>query len=134
MFDFLKKNKVKTAQKEEEDSFPDTITFKVDDKGSIYVDGNWDVEAHATAPFMFAELLAKVSNGDMFLDTLVFLKEFCIENDAEELYEKLLVFIRKIQESDKETKSSELVVKPTDFSRQTMIENMKSNENDLFGG
>ena len=107
MFNFLKKNKVENIQKEEEASFPATITFKVDDKGSIYVDGNWDVEAHATAPFMFAELLAKVSNGDMFLDTLVFLKEFCIENDAEELYEKLLVFIRKIQDSNKETKSSE---------------------------
>ena len=134
MFDFLKKNKVETVQKEEEDSFPATITFKVDDKGSIFIDGIWDVEAHATAPFMFAELLAKVSNGDMFLDTLIFLKEFCIENDAEELYEKLLVFIKKVQDSNKETKSSELVVKPTDFSKQTMIENMKSNENDLFGG
>ena len=134
MFNFLKKNKVENIQKEEEASFPATITFKVDDKGSIYVDGNWDVEAHATAPFMFAELLAKVSNGDMFLDTLVFLKEFCIENDAEELYEKLLVFIRKIQDSNKETKSSELVVNPPDFSRQTMIENIKTNENDLFGG
>ena len=67
---------------------------------------------------MFAELLTKVSGGDMFLDTLVFLKEFCIENEAEELYDQLLVFIRKIQESKKTKKSSELVVKPTDYSKK----------------
>ena len=101
MFKFLKKNKKPELKQEEERVYPATIAFTVDDDGNIFVDGSWNTEAHETAPFMFAELLTKVSGGDMFLDTLVFLKEFCIENEAEELYDQLLVFIRKIQESKK---------------------------------
>ena len=134
MFKFLKKNKKPELKQEEERVYPATIAFTVDDDGNIFVDGSWNTEAHATAPFMFAELLTKVSGGDMFLDTLVFLKEFCIENEAEELYDQLLVFIRKIQESKKTKKSSELVVKPTDYSKKATFENVSNNENDIFGG
>ena len=123
MFKFLKKNKKTELTQEEEKVYPATIAFTVDSDGNIFVDGSWNTEAHATASFMFAELLTKVSGGDMFLDTLVFLKEFCIENEAEELYDQLLVFIRKIQESKKTKKSSELVVKPTDYSKKAAFEN-----------
>ena len=132
MFKFLKKNKKPELKQEEERVYPATIAFTVDDDGNIFVDGSWNTEAHETAPFMFAELLTKVSGGDMFLDTLVFLKEFCIENEAEELYDQLLVFIRKIQESKKTKKSSELVVKPTDYSKKAAFENVSNNENDIF--
>jgi hypothetical protein len=134
MFKFLKKNKKTEPTQEEEKVYPATIAFTVDNDGNIFVDGSWNTEAHTTAPFMFAELLTKVSGGDMFLDTLVFLKEFCIENEAEELYDQLLVFIRKIQESKKTKKSSELVVKPTDYSKKATFENVSNNENDIFGG
>ncbi len=134
MFKFLKKNKKTESTQEEEKVYPATIAFTVDNDGNIFVDGSWNTEAHVTAPFMFAELLTKVSGGDMFLDTLVFLKEFCIENEAEELYDQLLVFIRKIQESKKTKKSSELVVKPTDYSKKATFENVSNNENDIFGG
>ena len=134
MFKFLKKNKKPELKQEEERVYPATIAFTVDNDGNIFVDGSWNTEAHTTAPFMFAELLTKVSGGDMFLDTLVFLKEFCIENEAEELYDQLLVFIRKIQESKKTKKSSELVVKPTDYSKKAAFENVSNNENDIFGG
>ena len=134
MFKFLKKNKKTESTQEEEKVYPATIAFTVDNDGNIFVDGSWNTEAHTTAPFMFAELLTKVSGGDMFLDTLVFLKEFCIENEAEELYDQLLVFIRKIQESKKTKKSSELVVKPTDYSKKATFENVSNNENDIFGG
>jgi hypothetical protein len=134
MFKFLKKNKKTEPTQEEEKVYPATIAFTVDNDGNIFVDGSWKTEAHTTAPFMFAELLTKVSGGDMFLDTLVFLKEFCIENEAEELYDQLLVFIRKIQESKKTKKSSELVVKPTDYSKKATFENVSNNENDIFGG
>tara|TARA_R110000824_G_scaffold203087_3_gene387448 strand:+ start:88 stop:468 length:381 start_codon:yes stop_codon:yes gene_type:complete len=110
MFNIFKKNKNK-----EPEECPASITFKVNTEGDIWIDGNWDSKIFPTAPYMFAELLVKVSSEEMFLDTLVFLKKFCLENESQDTYEKILIFIRKLQEAKLEDNSNELVVKPTDF-------------------
>ena len=126
MFNPFKKNKNK-----EFEECPASITFKVNTEGSIWIEGNWDSKIFPTAPYMFAELLVKVSSEEMFLDTLVFLKKFCLENESQDTYEKLLVFIRKLQDAKLKENNDDLVVKPTDFF------NLELNMNDdkgLFSG
>jgi len=115
-------------KKKSKDTNVASLTFSADENGIIWVKGNWDSENHKNAHFMFAELLVKVSSGDMFLDTLVFIKELCEENDSEKTYEEIVSFLREIQESrslflfgDNEKSSQknneDLVVKPTEFLR-----------------
>lgn len=110
MFNFFKKNKKKQSTEH-----PASITFKVTTEGDIWIDGEWDSKISPTAPYMFAELLVKVSSDDMFLDTLMFLKKFCLENESQDMYEKLLVFIRKLQDEKSKQNDNDLVVKPTSF-------------------
>ena len=80
---------------------------------------------------MFAELLVKASSDDMFLDTLVFLKKFCLENESQDTYEKLLVFIRQLQDAKLQTNNDDLVVKPTDFFN---LEHNMHDDKGLFSG
>lgn len=122
MFGWFKKKSEDTS----EDTSVASLTFSADKNGVIWVKANWDAENHKNAHFMFAELLVKVSSGDMFLDTLVFIKELCEENESEEIYEEVLSFVRDLQESrslflfgnkkqGSQKKNEDLVVKPTDF-------------------
>ena len=113
MFSFF--NKKKKSQENNSYDTPASITFKVNTEGDIWIDGHWDAKISPTAPYMFAELLVKVSSDEMFLDTLVFLKKFCLENESQDTYEKLLVFIRQLQDAKLKANNDDLVVKPTDF-------------------
>ena len=126
MFNLFKKNKNK-----EFEECPASITFKVNTKGDIWIDGHWDSKISPTAPYMFAELLVKASSDDMFLDTLVFLKKFCLENESQDTYEKLLVFIRQLQDAKLQTSNDDLVVKPTDFFK---LERNMNDDKGLLSG
>ena len=126
MFNPFRKNKKKQSTE-----YPASITFKVNVEGDVWIDGNWDSKILPNAPYMFAELLVKVSSKEMFLDTLVFLKKFCLENESEDVYEKMLVFIRKLQEAKLEENSDELVVKPTDFFN---LDRSINDNKELFDG
>jgi len=124
-------NPFRKHKKKQSTECPASITFRVNVEGDIWIDGNWDSKISPTAPYMFAELLVKVSSDEMFLDTLVFLKKFCLENESKDTYEKLLVFIRKLQDAKIKENNNDLVVKPTDFFS---LEHNINDDKGLFSG
>lgn len=87
-------------EKEEESSIPkedrvSTLTFHTDRDGYIWIDVYWaDLEG---AHISFAELLEKVSNGDLISDVFEFVKHKCKTDEEKKLFSEILETITDMQ-------------------------------------
>ena len=112
MFNFFRKKKepefdledeIDEIQKEfekEQTSIPEedrvsTISFHTDKEGYIWVDVYWsELEG---AHISFAELLEKVSNGDLLADVFDFVKNKCKTEEEMKLFSEILERITDMQ-------------------------------------
>ena len=122
-FSFFKK--VWPSKKKDEDGPSAVLHFEVDKGGVIWVDCAWDDKPGSH--ISFADLAYKVMYAHLVEETLVFLKNECEREgmDAQflEVFEHMTALeefytIQSQLESEPESSSDEVVVKPTEIAKR----------------
>ena len=100
MFNFFKNNPVQDDEDDDsvlkKEDRTCSVAFHTDKEGYIWIDCSWS--ANADAHLQFAELLEKVSSGDMIEDTLEYIRESCQSDKQKSDFLELLAYITKLQQ------------------------------------
>ena len=94
-----------------------SLSFEVDSAGDIWIDCSW--QDQPAANIIFADLMYRVMDGDLFAETLSFLKEECEERDKLDSFIEIWAYLHTMgQEQDPIEDSlasteEETVVSPT---------------------
>ena len=75
-----------------------TITYHVDDSGDIWVDCFWSGEKEGSH-FAFANLLEKISNGEMLSDTMEFIELNCDTEGKKIAYDEVVETFLRLQQT-----------------------------------
>tara|TARA_R110002051_G_scaffold244900_1_gene304728 strand:- start:33 stop:416 length:384 start_codon:yes stop_codon:yes gene_type:complete len=97
MFNFFKKKK---PPKEENLAH---LKFFVNNDGEVLMDCRWKEFSH----LVFAELLEKVSNGDMFSEILDFVRDEAKSQNRDKEFMEIISFLMMDQEEEKDEKEEE---------------------------
>ena len=104
MFNFFKKKIVEKFEEEgsndDEDSIEDkttTISYHTDSTGDIWIDCFWSGEVE-DAHLQFAELLEKISNGDLLGDTMDFVSTKCDSPEKKASYDQIVETVLNLQQ------------------------------------
>ena len=104
MFNFFKKKIVEELK--EQDSNPDedliddktaTISYHTDRAGDVWIDCFWSGEVE-DAHIQFAELLEKISNGDLLGDTMEFVGSKCDSPEKKDAYTQIVETVMNLQQ------------------------------------
>ena len=102
MFNFFRKKTVADLTEEApETKKPEnpvaTITYHVDDEGFIWIDCFWSGKKESSH-IAFAELLEKISNGEMLSDTMEFIESYCDTEEKKIAYEEVVENVLRLQQ------------------------------------
>ena len=104
MFNFFKKKIVKNFEEQgsndDEDSIEGkttTISYHTDGTGDIWIDCFWSGEVE-DAHLQFAELLEKISNGDLLGDTMEFVGSKCDSPEKKDAYTQIVETVMNLQQ------------------------------------
>jgi hypothetical protein len=104
MFNFFKKKIIE--EHEEQNSNPDedfiedkvvTISYHTDAEGDIWIDCFWSGEKEGSH-LQFAELLEKISNGDLLGDTMEFVAAKCTTPEKKAAYSQIVETVMNLQQ------------------------------------
>ena len=104
MFNFFKKKVVEKFEEQESDHDEDdienktvTISYHTDGVGDIWSDCFWSGEVE-DAHLQFAELLEKISNGDLLTDTMDFVRTKCDKPEKKAVYAQIVETVLNLQQ------------------------------------
>lgn len=102
MFNFFRKKTVEELIEESSNTKnPEkpiaTITYHVDKSGDIWVDCFWSGEKEGSH-FSFADLLEKISNGELLSDTMEFIESNCDTEEKKIAYDEVVETVLKLQQ------------------------------------
>ena len=91
-----------------------SLKFEVDSAGELWIDCSW--QDQSAANIIFADLMYRVMNGELFGETLTFLKEGCEKNDKFDQFIEVWAYLHTMEEPSKDVLVSpddKTVVSPT---------------------
>ncbi|HAE76038.1 MAG TPA: hypothetical protein DCG52_06560 [Alphaproteobacteria bacterium] len=101
----------KEKEKEKEKALA-SLKFEVDSAGDIWIDCSW--QDQPAANIIFADLMYRVMDGDLFAETLSFIKEECEKRNKLDNFIEIWAYLHTMeQEPDEEAPEDSTVVSPT---------------------
>tara|TARA_Y100000310_G_scaffold171180_1_gene171387 strand:- start:338 stop:745 length:408 start_codon:yes stop_codon:yes gene_type:complete len=102
MFNFFRKKIVadlieEPSKTEKPEKAIATITYHVDDEGFIWIDCFWSGEKERSH-IAFADLLEKISNGELLSDTMEFIESNCDTEEKKIAYEEVVETVLRLQQ------------------------------------
>ena len=102
MFNFFRKKIVEglieeSTKSEKPKKQMATITYHVDEHGDIWIDCFWSGEM-TNSHLAFADLLEKISNGELLSDTMEFIESNCETEEKKIAYEEVVESILRLQQ------------------------------------
>lgn len=89
-----------------------SLKFEVDSAGDIWIDCSW--QDQPAANIIFADLMYKVMDGDLFGETLSFIKEECEKRNRLDNFIEIWAYLHTMeQEVEEEVVEDSTVVSPT---------------------
>ena len=89
-----------------------SLKFEVDSAGDIWIDCSW--QDQPAANIIFADLMYKVMDGDLFGETLAFIKEECEKRNRLDNFIEIWAYLHTMeQEVEEEVVEDYTVVSPT---------------------
>ena len=93
-----------------------SLKFEVDSAGDIWIDCSW--QDQPAANIIFAELMYKVMDGELFAETLSFIKEECEKRNKLDNFIEIWAYLHTMEQELNEEEASEAsedstVVSPT---------------------
>ena len=89
-----------------------SLKFEVDSAGDIWIDCSW--QDQPAANIIFADLMYKVMDGDLFGETLSFIKEECEKRNRLDNFIEIWAYLHTMeQEVEEEIVEDSTVVSPT---------------------
>ena len=107
------KNLFSRKKKEKDEEKPmASLKFEVDSAGDIWIDCSW--QDQPAANIIFADLMYKVMDGDLFGETLSFIKEECEKRNRLDNFIEIWAYLHTMeQEVEEEVVEDSTVVSPT---------------------
>ena len=91
------------------------LKFEVDSAGDIWIDAAW--QDQPAANIVFADLMYRVMDGDLFAETLSFLKEECEKRDRVDSFIEVWAYLHTLGQGDQEDnlqpEAAGVVISPT---------------------
>jgi hypothetical protein len=91
-----------------------SLKFEVDSAGDIWIDCSW--QDQPAANIVFADLMYRVMNGELFGETLTFLKEACEKTEKIDQFIEVWAYLHTMEQPSEDISVSpddETVVSPT---------------------
>ena len=93
-----------------------SLKFEVDSAGDIWIDCSW--QDQPAANIIFADLMYKVMDGELFAETLSFIKEECEKRNKLDNFIEIWAYLHTMEQELNEEEASEAsedstVVSPT---------------------
>ena len=107
------KNFFSRKKKNAEDKPMASLKFEVDSAGDIWIDCSW--QDQPAANLIFADLMYKVMDGELFAETLNFIKEECEKQNKIDNFIEIWAYLHTLEQSYEEETDEEnsTVVSPT---------------------
>ena len=105
------------SRKKKKDKPLAALSFEVDSAGDIWIDCSW--QDQPAANLIFADLMYRVMDGDLFAETLNFLKEECEKRDKLDNFIEIWAYLHTMEQGQDLLEDSavstgeETVVSPT---------------------
>ena len=100
MFNFFKKPTQIEEEQDKDVLDPEdricSVSFHTDKDGYIWIDCSW--KGVSDSHLQFAELLEKISSGDLIEDTLEYVRQSCNSEQQKSDFLELLAYITKLQQ------------------------------------
>ena len=74
-----------------------TITYHVDDEGFVWIDCFWSGKKESSH-IAFADLLEKISNGELLSDTMEFIESNCDTEEKKIAYDEVVEAVLRLQQ------------------------------------
>jgi hypothetical protein len=102
MFNFFRKRIVEdlieeAPKPEKPEKQMATITYHVDEDGDIWINCFWSGEME-NSHLAFADLLEKISNGELLSDTMEFIESNCETEEKKIAYEEVVEAVLRLQQ------------------------------------
>ena len=103
MFNFFRKRIVEdlieeAPKPEKPEKQMATITYHVDQDGDIWINCFWSGEMK-NSHLAFAELLEKISNGELLSDTMEFIESNCDTEEKQIAYDEVVETVLRLQQA-----------------------------------
>ena len=97
----------KLFSRKKEDKPIASLKFEVDPAGDIWIDCSW--QDQPAANIIFADLMYRVMDGELFGETLTFLKEECEKNERLDQFIEVWAYLHTMEQP-----SEDVVMQPDD--------------------
>ena len=91
-----------------------SLKFEVDSAGDIWIDCSW--QDQPAANIIFADLMYRVMDGELFGETLTFLKDECEKNERLDQFIEVWAYLHTMEQSPEDAVAQpedKMVVPPT---------------------